>query len=611
MVLPETATAAIACSVIVASAASLGILLPGKFGNDLSRSEELALRFLAGIGLLGLTLFLVGNWRWTKPVVWSILLIPLLVNAIASLALGKNVVFRNGAAWPRGRGSMWNVVWIAAMVPHAISAFAVPVGNVGNDAISYHLLGPVVWQRTEVVRPVLDHSHTAFPATIEMLYGAGMLLGNARVPGLLGVVLAIVLLVQVGGFAGMLGTQKGSIAGLAMSIAATMPVVIWSAEAGFIDIPYAAFCLAAARIAFSSVEARSFIVAGLFLGFAAGTKYTGLINIALVALVVLLCPATLLSYKTRLKYVCAAGVVALIICSPWYLRNFLMLGTPIYPPLPVLSRHLHVRAFPVDAAQAFEAYIRERGKGYGRSLFALLMLPLNFTYRPGGFHGAGGIGLAPLAFVPIAFRSIRRNRTSLAWLIWGTAFTIAWFFTQQEARFLIPVLAVAAALAALGADYLWNNTRSIVTQSLVTAILGFSIAYGILTDLHTNGERIESVFSTRAEARREMEIPVKDAFQYLNSSPDVSRVLVLNRYLPSYYLHKPYVKIRGQYGEEPIEGIEDTNSALNHIGHLHVTHVLDVRGLFGTDFELKEPASFMKLEYSSPNVRIYRVVMPW
>lgn len=609
MVLPEMVAALLACSVIVASAASLGFLFPGKLGVDLSASEELALRLLAGMGLLGLALFLAGNWRWTKSVVWSILLLPFLANVIAAVVFRKNLAFRSGVRWPHGRLSIWTIVWMGAMALHALSGFAVPVGNSGDDAISYHLLGPVVWQRTEIVRPVLDHSLTAFPQTVETLFGAGMLLGNERVPGLLGVVFAIVLLVQIGGLARRFGGENGSTARIAMAMAATMPVIIGTAETGFIDIPYAAFCLAAARIAFSSIESRNLLFAGLFAGFAAGTKYTGLINIALIAFAIYVCPATRFSSRERLRSVSMVSIVALIICAPWYIRNFVMLGTPIYPPVPLLSRYLHIRSFPPAAAQEFQAYIRERGKGYGRSLFALLMLPLNFTFRPAGFHGAGGIGLAPLAFVPIAFRAVRRNRVALAWLIWVSAFTVAWFFTQQEARFFIPVLAVAAALAALGAEYLWKND-GIWTRALVAAVLVLSMSYGILTDIHDHGERIASVFSKRVEARREQTIPVKDAFEYLNSTPGVKSVLVLNRYLPTYYLHKPYVEVRGQYDEEPIAGIADTKSALAHIADLHVTDVLDVQGLFGTGFEVQQPTPFMKLTYSSPNVRIYRIVLP-
>ncbi|MBZ5608748.1 MAG: hypothetical protein LAP38_10845 [Acidobacteriia bacterium] len=603
-------SAVLTVALIAGSAACLGWLFPRTVDRHLSLSEALALRLLLGLGLLGLALFLVGSVSWTETSVWTVLLAP--IGAFSISMLRDSHRERCAATWRKilhpGTPSLWAVLAAAVIAWHLLSGFAAPVGDTGNDAISYHLLGPVVWQRTHVVRPVLDHSHTAFPENVEMLFGAGMLLGNDRVPGLVGTVFAAILLIQVRGLAIFFGAPR-RVASLAMAIAATMPVLIDTSESGFVDIPYAAFGLAACRLAFSSTGSSGLALAGVFAGLAAGEKYTGLVNLVLIAVVLLLRPAAHMTYVPRIRSVLLLSATALVLGSPWYLRNAALLGTPIYPPPPVLSNYVHARAFPPDAVQFFQGYIQERGKGYGRGLLQLILLPFNFTYRPGGFHGAGGIGLVPLAFLPMSFGAIRRNTASLAWLIWSALFVVAWFYTQQEARFFIPVLAVTAAWGAIGAASLWarsGRTTRILTGTLVVVSLG----YGVLTDVFADRERIASLFSTRAEAARQARIPDRGALQYLNDSAAVRSVLVLNRFFACYYLHKPYVKIRGQYGEQPLPGIADTSAALRQLPSLGVTHILDVQGLFGTRFELDPSQSPYRLVWSSPDARIYEVTGP-
>jgi hypothetical protein len=593
--------------VIVGSAASIGYLLPRKLDRNLATSEAFAIRLLAGLGLLGLMLFLVGNWSWNTKVVWTVLLLPMAISAV----LAARRYLRAGLWRTRpalGKPSLWLILCAGILVLHAVSGLAIPAGNSGSDEISYHFLGPVVWQRTHVVRPVLDHSHTAFPENIEMLFGAGMLLGNERVPGLIGTVFAALLLIQIAGLTRRLGASSGT-AWMAMAVAATMPVVIDTAERGFVDVPYASFCLAAGRLAFASTGLSGVLFAGLFAGLAAGTKYTGLMNLALIVSVSLIWPGANESFRHRLRKCAPLSLVALAVCSPWYLRNALQLGTPIYPPPRVLATHLHPKAFPMDAVQYFQDYIRERGKGYGRGPIEFLLLPYNFTYRPAGFHGAGGVGLVPLAFLPIALAVVRRNREAQIWVVWSILFSLAWFVTQQEARFLIPVLGLAASLGAIGARYLWD-TRRPITRIFTACIVGLSIGYGLLTHIATAGERMESVFSNRIETRRETIIPAKEAFEFLNSSPDVKAVLVLNRFLPCYYLRKPYIKVRGQYWEQPIPSVSDARAALAQIRGLHVTHILDVQGIWGTSFELSGIANPHPLVFSSPAARIYRVAEP-
>ncbi len=85
-----------------------------------------------------------------------------------------------------------------------------------------------------------------------------------------------------------------------------------------------------------------------------------------------------------------AAVVAALMALPVYLRNWLMLGTPIYPPPPFLARRLHAKWFSYEASVALQRYVMERGQGLGRRLS-------DFSSCPGGSRFIHRNSMAPEA----------------------------------------------------------------------------------------------------------------------------------------------------------------------------------------------------------------------
>jgi hypothetical protein len=97
----------------------------------------------------------------------------------------------------------------------------------------------------------------------------------------------------------------------------------------------------------------------------------------------------------------------------------MMLGCPIYPPPPGYASFCSPKRLTADVISNFHAYIRERGAGMGRGVFAFILLPFNLTYHTANFHGAGGIGLCPLALGPIGAIAARENPAARMMLLLG------------------------------------------------------------------------------------------------------------------------------------------------------------------------------------------------
>ncbi|MCC5024338.1 MAG: hypothetical protein J6386_16795 [Candidatus Synoicihabitans palmerolidicus] len=104
--------------------------------------------------------------------------------------------------------------------------------------------------------------------------------------------------------------------------------------------------------------------------------------------------------------------------------------------------------------------------------------------------------------------------------------------------------------------------------SIATGLVGFGIF---------RAQRIHGALTpTGAEQWTQSQIPYLEALRYLNSQPEVTRVLLLSKWVPGVYLHKPYIKTAGHYGNRPFPSVNSPATALTQWERWQVSHVLDV-----------------------------------
>ncbi len=583
-----------AVAVIFAVIAAWGI--GGFFHRHLSEtgnlldSEFAALRLLGGAGLLGLFVFLAGMLYFSVSTCVVILVAASLLN----------FRFRWRPPW-RLSVSPWLAFSGLIVLLCVISGFARPVGDSDADEISYHLLGPPIWLREQRIAPVLEESLTSFPATIEVLCGLVSVISNDNAPGALGALFFGVFVLQVRGLARRLGS--GVLGGdLAAAFIAGMPAVTSTVDKCFVDIPYAAFVLAAARLAFEGLQPRQAMLAGMFAGFAAGTKYFGLPATMLIALLIVVFQTGNAASRLRLAF--AFAMASAVAGGAWYVRNWLVLGNPIYPPPPVTWHFFSTPTFPLEASKELTATLVKRGAGFGRSLDDLLLLPFRLTYWTAWFHGGGGIGLAPLAFGPVALAMLWKQRAGAAWATLGAMLTMFWFYSDQEFRFLDPAVGIFSAFAGVGAEALLRERRKLSRWPAFTAI-GISLALGSAHAFSSRKGRLHSVISpTHAEKRFREGVPHHDAFEYLNSQPEVKKVFFCHPFSTAYYLKKPYTVAIGRFGVQPHADIHSVADAVGAIPRLGVTHVFDLN-FHGSGFSWPATGAG-RLVYEEKDVRIFQ-----
>lgn len=590
--------------ILLASALGLGGLLRPLFPEKFSEMDRFALSLLGGFGLLGTVLFCVGQFWFSRTAILLVLLPAMLL----SIGIFRGALRTCRTIFATGSAPMIPVAVVSCvLIVTVIGGFAEPVGDMNSDAIAYHYHGPKVWLREGVIRPVADEILTSFPAAVETQFAALMSLGGVRAAGLFSFA-SLVSLLLVAASLGMRLGLDGRGAWWVMALSATMPAVYRGAYGGFIDVLFAGMLLGAARIAFDAVTLRHYALFGIFCGIAMGTKYTALISWVLLVLCCFVISALWRrqSLVLLLKSLGVSCAVAIVVCAPFYLRNWLLFGCPIYPPPPGLLRWFPATKLLPAVLLEVQRNVVETGVGLGRGVGKLLLLPFNLTYHTADFRGAGGIGLAPLALGPLGILACRRNPFAWALALFAFLQMMAWFATAQVSRYAIHVYVLGAIFAVLGWQYIAKR-GSKYARGVAALVLAFSVLYGLymivpdrIADMHA------AVSPAFEDKRRHEEIPYLESFDYLNAQPSVSKVLILGPYVAPFYSDKPYVKPLGRWGEQTLPDANNLQAVQAQSRELHVSHVLDVFPENGP-LKLPENSPGLTLVFQRKDQRVYRI----
>ena len=399
---------------LVWAAAALGAgaaLVRRTHGALLDDSRGLLYAALAGLMLWGLGALGLAAAGLLAP--------PGLVALALALATGW--LTRPRLVWPRP-GLALILTGALALLPGLLDAAAPPVDT---DELYYHLALPSEMLRQGGLVGGLLRPDGNRPMALHLPYAALMAFGGDSAPRLLH------LLLGGGALAATLAVGRAWLGRGAGEIAALLLLGSWtfSAELGLAsnNLPAALAVLLALDAALRG-SARGLALAS---GLALAIKYTvagPLVGVFLVAR---------LAWKDRVL----AGLAALALVSPWWLRN---VGVGVHPLFPFAG-------WPTlgDVSFAFQ-YLDKYGAG--RDPTAMLLLPWNavMTARTDTFRFLGHLNPAFLALIPgalaMALRPGAARRIGLAATLAG----LAWAAGPHWLRYLLPglpLLALAGAAA--------------------------------------------------------------------------------------------------------------------------------------------------------------------
>ena len=379
---------------------------------------------------IGLVAWAVGT-RWLEPPFGPVLTA---IPSVLVLAAGRKQE-RHRASAPVSRSAWPRLVLVLAAMAVALLAGSAAVSlarpPTGYDALSYHGPLAVYYWRDGNLGSYLERQPWAWalahPGSAELLFGILRLAAGERIASLGQLPFALLgaVAVHILGRRSGLPVSPAALGALAFLVA---PIVVVQSGMQLNDLAAGALVLTAIALAAAPMplwSTRRLCLLGLALGLAVTTK----LAVLPAALGVLGYVALRLPRAEQPGRSAMYGLLALLaVAGPWWLRNAVLFGNPIYPAaLPILGRGYVVGDFVqkdrwfVPTRWAWPVYpvIESHGEmsGFG-ALFAVAALPgvLNAAVRA------------------------RRGPIALLGIVTVVSLPAWWQLSQHEPRLLLGVL---------------------------------------------------------------------------------------------------------------------------------------------------------------------------
>jgi hypothetical protein len=463
-----------------------------------------------------------------RDVYLPVLVLTASIGLVAAFRLARGASLPGVRAWP-----WWQIALLVLMAVYVILDVISTCAPISSpDALLYHAADPARFEEAHRIFEVPWNSSSYEPSSVEMLVLDGFLLWNsvqgAFAPLLLGL---LALAAVIGATHRLVGRPAALLAG---AIFFAQPFMTWEVTSSFIEAGLACTVVLAAWnfMRFLEVRGRAhLIVVGIMVGGAAGMKYLGLIAFA--AFVV---AALLVRPHLRAAHVFALVIPAVAVAVPWYVKNAVLTGNPVYPYL----------FGGLNSSAVAELADTRAQFGYGHSVMDFLLLPFRLLGDAKPFDAGEFISPLFLLFAPLVFLLPPARRPAAAVWIGVALYVLAWFFATQQARFLVPLMPILAVLAAVGALSL--AARGVAGLGVVSAATGAAFATGLVVSSVYAAQFIPvAVGAQEREAFLRREVSLYDGVEWLNKHLGPRDTVAFDGWT-LLYLRVPYVTF-GTHGD--------------------------------------------------------------
>jgi hypothetical protein len=441
------------------------------------------------------------------------------------------------------------------------------------DGLMYHLVGPQLFLQAGRVVPYPDNWYINAPFTLEMVFTVGMAFGDDIFPKLIHFTTAVLLVLAT--FAAgrrWLGRRGGPLSAAILLGVPTLP--IWASFA-YIDLGWSLWeflALAAALAWWQSRSRRWLVLSGAFIGLAMAAKYLGLMGFLVLGIFVWL-GASRDSPRERLRSAGIYGIAAMLVSAPWYLKNLIWFGNPVFP------LYFGGPGWPAERLALYNAYLSSFGTGHG--LADYLLIPVS-VYTRHALYGTtmNRIDVPALIFLILfLYPLLPRHRVVSAILWMALARTLLWALGSQQIRFLFPIypgLSIATAYVSenLVPHRQWRLPWAHLLPILSVALMVPTLFYQIVVQAEVRPALVD----IGAESRREFlsrALGDFEAVRFIEEElPGSTRALLLGDgsgyYCPNRCIPDPD---HFRWSAE-IAGLESQGALLDWFADRSLTHVL-------------------------------------
>lgn len=466
------ATSAVGCGSLLARALPL---------PRLGFAATLAVRFYAGLGLVSVLMGVVHGFAnpwdadsWMYGYAWVVHVPFAIYGAVATGSLCRS---RDKRTEPPSRieriakGAMFLVLGVAFL-----SAMSPPIQS---DGLRYHLLGPQEWASWGFMHYIPYNAFSNLPSLLGLLTTAAW--PHAAVFTLLHWMCLMATVVLVGECATACARAAAPDVGRDASAAARLlalgiPVLIIVGAWPFSDIAAAGACIAIIAVGLAAFENeappyRTAVWMGLLAGVAVAAKISAGPMVAVISTAWLIWWVQRRGLqRTMIPAMVIFCAIALVPLLPYFVRNFVNTGNPVYP---VLASVIGTGEWTAECAKLYAD--RAGMKGYGINPVALVLSPLSTSlfYTPRFEDQNPGPALIAVLVLAVSFAWRGKKEGAPKKLLLGVlaGTWIAWFLGYQSVRFLLVPILVATSLAGAAWAVEWRDRGHRVVLGLLPALL--------------------------------------------------------------------------------------------------------------------------------------------
>ncbi len=212
------------------------------------------------------------------------------------------------------------------------------VPPISRDALVHHLAIPKLYLEYGGFFPLPCMSYSYYPMNLDLIYMVALYLGSDIAPKFIHFSFALMTAVLIYKYLKKRLNTSWGLWGVILFL--SIPIIIKLSITVYVDLGLIFFSTAALLGILKWIETdfkvKYLLLSGIFCGLAMGTKYNGLIVFFLLTLFV---PFIYSRFKngtsnSQIKALGAGlifGLMALIVFSPWMIRNYTWTRNPVYP----------------------------------------------------------------------------------------------------------------------------------------------------------------------------------------------------------------------------------------------------------------------------------------